>query len=391
VPAPFLLDLTHTSHTRACTGIQRVVRSLRAALAQRARAVCFDPYASAWRPLEPWEERTLSAADAAGSRGSRWPLRARVTGRLRRLSGRARPLAEGAAGGVLVPEIFSPEVAAALPALFAAAHGPRVALFHDALALQLPEFTPRSNVARFPSYLRELLQFDGIAAVSEASRVCLLDYWRWLGATRLPDVVALPLGIDPAPAPGDAAPPGGVPVVLCVGSIEGRKNHAALLDACETLWSSGAAFELRMVGLANPETGSAALAKLGRLRASGRPVRHDGPVTDQALEAAYRDCAFTVYPSIAEGFGLPVAESLARGKPCLCRTQGALGEVARGGGCLSLGAAGPAEIASALARLLASPSERSALAAEARGRRFKPWSDYAAALLDWAGTLRRDV
>ena len=252
MPAPLLLDLTHTSHTRARTGIQRVVRSLRGALAGRALSVCFDPHESAWRPLEPWEERNLAAACAAGARGSRWPLRARITGRLRRLSGRASPLAPGSAGGVLVPEIFSPEVAAALPGLFAAAEGARVALFHDALALQYPEFTPRLNVARFPAYLQELLQFDGIAAVSEASRDCLLDYWRWLGATRLPQVVALPLGIDPAPAEDGATPPGGVPVVLCVGSIEGRKNHAALLDACETLWSAGAAFELRLVGLSNP-------------------------------------------------------------------------------------------------------------------------------------------
>jgi glycosyltransferase involved in cell wall biosynthesis len=365
------------------------VRSLRGALAGRARAVCFDPNESVWRTLEPWEERNLAAADAAGARGARWPLRARITGRLRRLSGRARPLAPASAGGVLVPEIFSPEVAAALPGLFSAAQGARVALFHDALALQYPEFTPRSSVARFPAYLRELLQFDGIAAVSQASRDCLLDYWRWLGATRLPQVVALPLGIDAAPAADGAAPPGAVPVILCVGSIEGRKNHAALLDACETLWSGGAAFELRLVGLSNTETGAAALEKLGRLRASGRPVRHDGPVSDQALEAAYRQCAFTVYPSLAEGFGLPVAESLARGKPCLCRTEGALGEVARGGGCLSLGAAGPAEIASALGRLLASPSERASLEAEARGRRFKSWEGYAAELLAWAGTLRR--
>ena len=391
MPAPLRLDLTHPSHTRARSGIQRGVRSLRGALAGRALSVCFDPHESAWRPLEPWEERNLAAAGAAGARGSRWPLRARITGRLRRLSGRASPLAPGSAGGVLVPEIFSPEVAAALPGLFAAAEGARVALFHDALALQYPEFTPRLNVARFPAYLQELLQFDGIAAVSEASRDCLLDYWRWLGATRLPQVVALPLGIDPAPAEDGATPPGGVPVVLCVGSIEGRKNHAALLDACETLWSAGAAFELRLVGLSNPETGAAALEKLRRLRASGRPVRHDGPVSDQALEAAYRQCAFTVYPSIAEGFGLPVAESLARGKPCLCRTEGALGEVARGGGCLSLGAAGPAEIASALGRLLASPSERSTLESEARGRRFKSWGDYATELLAWTGTLRRNA
>jgi len=82
---------------------------------------------------------------------------------------------------LLVPEVFSPAVAAALPALVAATHGPRVALFHDAIALRFPELTPPKTVARFPAYLRELLMFDGIAAVSEDSRQSLLEYWRWLG------------------------------------------------------------------------------------------------------------------------------------------------------------------------------------------------------------------
>ena len=392
VSEPLLLDLTHTSHTRARTGIQRVVRSLRKALAEKAQAVCFDPYEGAWRPLQPWEERNLSSANPSKGRGSHWPLRARILGRLRRMSGRTdSPPAKGGASGVLVPEIFSPQVARSLPRLFAATAGPRVALFHDAIALQFPEFTPRSNVARFPSYLRELLQFDGVAAVSEASRESLLEYWRWLGASRHPEVVALPLGIDPPPSDAGSPDPGKPPVLLSVGSIEGRKNHAALLEACETLWSRGLGFELRLVGISNPETGGPALERLERLRASGRPLRHDGPVDDATLEAAYRECSFTVYPSLAEGFGLPVAESLARGRPCLCRTDGALGEIARGGGCIGLGAAGPSEIADAIAGLLASPSTLASLSAEARGRQFKAWSAYASELLAWMGSLRRDA
>jgi glycosyltransferase involved in cell wall biosynthesis len=290
---------------------------------------------------------------------------------------------------VIVPEIFSPAVAGALPALFAAAQGPRVALFHDAIALQFPEFSPRSTSARFPGYLRELLQFDGVAAVSAASRDCLLDYWRWLGVSGMPEVAAIPLGIDPAPSAPSASAPGEVPTVLCVGSLEGRKNHAALLDACESLWARNVRFRLRLVGLANRETGGAALEKIERLRSAGRPIRYDGPESDDALEAAYRECAFTAYPSLAEGFGLPVAESLVRGKPCLCRMDGAIGEIARGGGCMDIGTAGAGEIAGALATLLASPFDLATLAAAAQARRFKSWSDYTSELLDWMGTLKR--
>jgi glycosyltransferase involved in cell wall biosynthesis len=262
-----------------------------------------------------------------------------------------------------------------------------VAVFHDAIALQFPEVTPRSTVARFPSYLRQLLAFDGIAANSAASRDSLLGYWSWLGVAKTPPVVVIPLGLDPAP-PALAAPAAAVPTILSVGSIEGRKNHVALLDACEILWARGLEFRLKLVGLANAETGAAALRRIRDLQSGGRPVVYKGPLGDDALEAAYAGCAFTVYPSLAEGFGLPVAESLARGKPCVCSAKGALGEMARGGGCFALASLGAADIASAMGRLIESPADLSTLAAAARGRRFPSWSDYAKQLTGWMATLR---
>lgn len=368
-------------------------RALRAALGPKAAAVCFDPYERAWRPLGALEEQNLVSTAPAKGRGARWSLASSLRGRLRRLRKSADPLAaldsssHDGPEGILVPEIFSPAVARALPRLFAASTGPRVALFHDALALQFPEFAPRSTVARFPGYLQELLQFDGIAAVSEASRDALRGYWDWAGVSRPPPVVAIPLGLDPAPQSGDA--PGGTPTILCIGSLEGRKNHAALLDACESLWAKGRVFELHLVGLAHPETGAAALRKVAALKAKGRALRYAGPVDEPGLEAAYRGASFTVYPSLAEGFGLPVAESLSRGRPCLCRFAGALGEIARGGGCVDLGSGGAAEIETAIDTVLSTPSRLETLRKEAASRRFRTWPSYTADLLGWMGTLPR--
>ncbi len=385
-----LIDVTHTSHTRARTGIQRVVRSLREALASQVTAVCFDPYERVWRTLEPWEQANLDSLEPSPRRGSHWPVTARLRGTLRRYGALPRSAAlREESGPVLVPEIFSARVAAALPALFARTRGPRIALFHDAIALQLPEYTPLSNVTRFPAYLRELLQFDGIAAVSESSRDALTSYWRWLGVARTPPVVGLPLGIDAPAARSVAVPNDDVPTVLCVSTVEARKNHLALLEACENLWSRDIAFRLHLIGLANRETGAAAMERVRQLQAAGRALAYDGPVSDQALEDAYARCAFTVYPSLAEGFGLPVAESLARGRPCACRWDSALGEIARGGGCAGLGSATAPEIAATLERLLSSRSERNALEAAARARTFRTWQDYASGLVQWASTIPR--
>lgn len=383
---PLLIDTSHTSHTQARTGIQRVTRSLCEALAQDAVPITYDPYARKWRTLAPWETANLSGAGIATKRGARWPLRARIRGTLARwLAGRP-PRAELPAGsGVVVPELFSPTVAAALPML--PADGPRIALFHDAIALRLPELTPGKTVARFPSYLQELLAFDGIAAVSEDSRATLLDYWHWLGIRRVPAVRAIPLGIEiPNDAVGDA-PPRAVPTVLSVGSIEGRKNQLALLEACESLWSRGEKFELRLIGLANSETGAAAVRRIGELQAGGRPLRYDGPTDEATLQNAYRECAFTVYPSLMEGFGLPVLESLSHGKPCVCAASGALGEAACGGGCLTLDRVDASSLAASIHELLADASRRQKLARDARGRTFRSWRDYANDLVGWCREL----
>ena len=392
MPAPLFLDLSHTSHTRARTGVQRVGRSLRAALGDEALAITHDPYAGVWRPLEWWEEENLADDSASENRGARWPLGVRLRGRVCRWwtegDGGKTPRAACDAAGLIVPEIFSPATAAAVPVLRSAVRGPSVALFHDAIALKLPDLAPAKTVARFPGYLRELLQFDGIAAVSEDSRDTLLDYWRWLGVDRHPPVVALPLAVErkknPLPAPtGESL----LPVVLCVGSLEGRKNHVALLEACDQLWSRDLAFELHLIGLAHPQTGRDAVTQVRALKAAGRSVRYDGPVGDAALEDAYARCAFTVYPSLMEGFGLPVLESLAHAKPCVCSARGALGEAARGGGCIALDSVDAGNLSTAIARLLEQPAELDALTTAASTRAFRPWSAYLAELSVWMESL----
>ncbi|MFA5265767.1 MAG: glycosyltransferase family 1 protein [Opitutaceae bacterium] len=382
-----LLDLTHTSHTRARTGIQRVCRALHRELGSRgvATSVTWDPYAKEWRKLEPWELENLGAGKASPKRGTTWPVSSHLRGRFRKWRSKHANLG-ASPQGLIVPELFSADAAAAMPALFSGVAGPKVALFHDAIALKFPELSPVKTVARFPSYLQELARFDGIAAISADSRDTLLDYWRWLGLANTPPVETIPLGID-APANPTGITPGKEPIVLCIGTIEGRKNHPALLEACERLWEQGSVFALRLVGLAQVETGKAALATIARLQSRGRAIRYDGPASDTELLEAYRECHFTVYPSLIEGFGLPVLESLAHGKPCICSAKGALGESAKGGGCIALEKVDAASLAPAIARLLSDEAEPASLSLAARERKLCSWSNYGDALLAWMNSL----
>src|SRR4051794_11873054 len=112
-----LLDLSHTSHTRARTGIQRVARSLLAALGENACPVTHDPHLAAWRPLEAWEQQNLEAKSAERKRGARWSLQAKVRARARRWLS-PEPTERSASvlprnDGLIVPEVFSSEIAGA--------------------------------------------------------------------------------------------------------------------------------------------------------------------------------------------------------------------------------------------------------------------------------------
>lgn len=388
-----LFDATHTSHTRAQTGIQRVCRNLFEELSStgKATAVCYDPYLSGWRTLRPDELAVLRDRNggAEKSRGSKWSLSQKISSATARWRHAKSLLPDNS--GFICPELFSAKVGGRLREIFPVIRGPKVAIFYDAIPLKLPELTPAGTVARMPAYLRELLQFDGVAAISADSAASLRDYWQWLGEKNVPPVQPIPLAVDPLSPTLVTDTPSrrhdSLPRILSVGTIEGRKNHLAFLQAAAALWDAGVKFELQLLGLARPDTAKPALDLIASLQHAGRPLLYEGSVTDERLHAAYRECSFTVYPSLIEGFGLPVLESLQHGRPCICSARGALAESAVGGGCVALASVDAKSLASAMRSLLENPGDLADLAVAARGRKLQSWNGYANAIVSWMQTL----
>jgi glycosyltransferase involved in cell wall biosynthesis len=149
-----------------------------------------------------------------------------------------------------------------------------------------------------------------------------------------------------------------------------------LLRALESLWEEGLTFEFELIGRSTGSYGHKILPSIRKIQKRGWPFRWLKHVDDERLERAYRDCAFTVYPSLMEGFGLPILESLSHGKPCICGDNGALGEASAAGGCLNVDQTSSRALADAIKQLLTDQALCARFSAEARARRFRSWSNY---------------
>lgn len=370
------LDITHTSHTFAATGIQQVCRAIAARWPQEATVV-FDRYAGRWRTPDRHERARLQYVPGSRpprSRGSRWNRTQKIRGTLAKWT---RSATEIPGDGLFCPEIFDPNRDSALFSPRICPGNPRVALFHDAIALKFSQQSPRKTVDRFPEYLRKLASFDHVIAVSQSSRKDLIKFWDRENIHSRPDVSVIPLGLphhDYTPRARESFPE--FPRrLLMVGTLEARKNHLALLEACEALWYQGSSFELDLAGMDNRETGKSAVQKVRSLQHHNHPVTWHGPVSGNRLAELYQKADIVVYPSLHEGFGLPVYEALAHSIPVLTSNNSALKEAAQDGGC-HLCEPTQKGIQDALYQLLHDPHRYAQLIREAQARPVRTMDDF---------------
>jgi len=375
------LDVTGACKSPRSTGIQRITRRIFQELNRRASVtpISWNSVGNRYQLLGGRERalleepaRFLTRARARPElRGEYFP--AELHRHLFRKSIRLeKQLRDGDV--FLLPDIFRDGRLKKLPMLISRADVRSVAIFHDAAVLQLSMLDSRAK-AKFEKYILSLAQFDLVVCVSEASHDDLRQLWSELGASPTETVVET-LPIEPIAQSPNRASKDAQPLVLCVGSFERRKNHVTLLRAANAVWESGLEFELELIGRSTGAFGRKVTAELRKLRRSARPVRWLKQVNDDVLQRAYQACRFSVYPSLMEGFGLPIGESLIHGKPCICGGNGALGEVARGGGCLVVDQTKAESLADAIKTLLVDRELYSRLCHEARARKFRSWPDY---------------
>lgn len=207
-----------------------------------------------------------------------------------------------------------------------------------------------------------LRRVKAVVAISHATAEALVDRFPEVaGRVEVAPLGALPSMDSPAHEVDRLPTPG---YVLAVGTLEPRKNLPRLAAAYRALpLDLQADHPLVVVG----KTGWRARETLDALRSLGDRCILLGYVSDEALAELYRRCAVFCYPSLGEGFGLPVLEAMTAGAPVLTSSVPSLAEV--GGEAVEY--ADPndvASIAAGLERLLRSSERRSELSEAGRAR-----------------------
>lgn len=191
------------------------------------------------------------------------------------------------------------------------AAGLRIAvLVHDTIPLDHPEFARADMIAPFRRKMEAVAQLaDLVIHTSHDARAKTEAQFAKMG--RVPEAVVANLGVTVA-APVALAFAPQPPYFVILGTIEPRKNHALLLDIWEKLPNPPRLYIVGGRGWSN----EAITARLDALP-PGSPVQELTGLPDGAVASLLQGAQALLFPSHAEGFGLPALEAAALGTPVI--------------------------------------------------------------------------
>jgi hypothetical protein len=264
------------------------------------------------------------------------------------------------------------------------------AIVHDLIPIQNPAYGADRDAHL--DYVAELVRTDLILANSQYTADAFARLWQDQGLTGARPILACPLP-DGGFGPQRASPPAASPHLVMLGSVEPRKRQLQAVQAFAAAQRRSAAVagaRLTVIGDLHP----AVAAPFRRLVAATPGVVYLNYAPDAVRDAALATATATLFASDDEGFGLPIAESLAAGLPCLCADFGAMAELVKGGGCLGVDVRDQGALEAGVIALCEDQGLIRRLKDEIAGRAFRTWRDYAGdlvAALVAAGAARPDA
>jgi glycosyltransferase involved in cell wall biosynthesis len=327
VEGKVLIDVTDVCNFDTATGIQRVVRNLISQLKEQKREFLLV----AWAKNENYM-RTLSQNEVKVAYGEDLSL-----GHAPELG-----LMDPDEYEVLLPReclVFVPELAGQagriqrLSALATISSNSLVTMAYDAVPIVLPETTAPGMPGAFTFHTQIWSRSKKVLAISDstAREVSALLSGKASSGANVPKVVPIPLPVcSPSEQMSEKPiwPHRSDPTVLVVGTHEPRKNHLRILFAAEELWRKGKKFHLVFIG-SRGWRAEEFWEKFESLKYSGFAIEQYHGVRDPELCRAYSDACCLLFPSIHEGFGLPITEAIAIGIPIITSNVGSMRDLAQ--------------------------------------------------------------
>ena len=269
-----------------------------------------------------------------------------------------------------------------------------VRMHYDLVPVLFPQFCHRHTVGKYLKHLAASLTYASLfVCISRKAEEDLLALTKKLGFANDFETVVLKLGadfgvsaekthqtkntkkqglyFDPLKEKGT--------YLLCVGTLEPRKNHTLLIDVFEKVQNGFPWVKLVLIGKEGWNVES--LVK----RITEHPLYNKRlfwfvDVNDKNLNTFYEHCVLSILPSFYEGYGLSVIESLMRGKIVLCSTGGSLPEVGEGYADY-FDPNNPESLKELLVGYLSSPEKRREREKTIRGFRAYTWDESASDLI----------
>lgn len=257
-----------------------------------------------------------------------------------------------------------------------------VGWIHDLIPTQHPELVSSDVASGYEEYLEARARHDRVVVYSEGWS----GIFRKWQAERLsdgpfPDIATsdLPTGLRQEESaqlrelPGEFTDEAPLRLVA-VGTLEPRKNYLRLITALD-LVATKIPLQLDLVG--NRYAGDRGLADLIRTLAGARPwLRLHGVASDNDLAELLTRAQIAVFPSLVEGFGMPIIEARATGLPCITHNSQTILDQADKGGCLSIDCRDVDGLANAVVELATDRGLYGELVSSGLRAKRTTWADY---------------
>lgn len=394
------ISVTHTANTQSNTGIQRVVRNLSRELQEicNVEFIRWNKKKHKFYPIDP-SLKSFRLSEFGGPSASKinsdWKKQeiksssgnvlyfARNLGLFKKRSciELSNFLSKENNDWLLLPELMTSSESKNIIAYAQDKNLKIASIFYDAIPINHPEWVNDRIRENHSGYMAALASTDLVIPISKNSANDFISFCKRF-YLKLPQVSPCPLAGDPFESRSNSFKNRfhDSQKILCVGTLEPRKNHRRLLEAYERIALEFPNFSLTLVGA--PYKGEKFLIQqVQNLELKYSNFCWKKNTTDEELKQLYQQCTFTVFPSLDEGFGLPILESIAHGKPCITSNFGVMSELARDGGCITCDTRSSDALADCIHKLLTDKNLLKKLTFEACSKPVRTWSQYASEIM----------